>query len=194
MSSPSVTQASRRRQRSTRLTVSVGLLVIAAIVVVGAILTGSWATVVLSAVLAIVCGAASTRITYTELCDTRRDAAADRAAQAKDYLILARARSTEHEVYVRGIEARIAEREECLSELEGALGSAQKRAATATRKKNSETRRAATLSLQAEESRTAATDAELLAHELEQELTVLRSELDSVTAAWRAADGLRKHA
>ena len=194
MASPSVTQASRRRQRSTRLTVAVGLLVIAALVVVGAILTGSWAMVVFAAALAIGCGIASTRITYTELCDTRRDAAADRAAQAKDYLILARARSAEHEVYVTSIEARIAEREECLAELEGALGSAQKRAATATRKKNSETRRAAALSLQADESRTLAADAELRAHELEQELTVLRAELDSVTVAWRAADGLRKHA
>jgi hypothetical protein len=194
MASPSVTQASRRRQRSTRLTVSVGLLLIAALVVVGAVLTGSWAMVVFSSVLALGCGAASTRITYTELCDTRRDAAADRAAQAKDYLILARARSAEHDVYVTGIEGRIAERQQCLEELEGALGSAQKRAATATRKKNSETRRAATLSLQVEESQTVATDAALRAAELEQELTVLRSELDAVTVAWRAADGLRKHA
>lgn len=194
MASPSVTQASRRRQRSTRLTVSVGLLAIAALVVTGAALSGSWTAVVVAAAFAVLCGAASTRITYTELCDTRRDAAADRAAQAKDYLILARARSAEHEAYVVGIENRIAERQATLEELEGALGSAQKRAATATRKKNSETRRAASLVVKMEENETRAAGSALRAAELEQELTALRAELDAVTAAWRAADGLRKHA
>jgi hypothetical protein len=194
MSSPSVTQASRRRQRSTRLTVSAGLLAIGALVVLGAALSGSWPAVVAAGAVAVVLGTVATRLTYTELCDTRRDAAADRAAQAKDYLILARARSAEHQVYVTGIAARIAEREANLRELEEALGSAQKRAATATRRKNSETRRAATLSLQAEQSSAAATDAGVRVVELEQELTTLRAELEAITAAWRAADGLRKHA
>lgn len=194
MAFPSVTQASRRRQRSTRLTVAVGLLAIAALAVLGSALSGSWVAIVVAAVFAVVGGAASTRITYTELLDTRRDAAADRASQAKDYLVLARTRSDEHEMYVSNIEGRIAEREQCLFELEEALGSAQQRAATATRRKNAETRRAASLSIRAEHSEERAGQAALRAHELEQELDTLRSELGAVTSAWRASDNLRKHA
>lgn len=194
MASPSVTQASRRRQRSTRLTVSAGLLTTAALAVTGTALSGSSVALTVAAAVAVLCGVAATRITYTELCDTRRDAAADRATQAKDYLVLARARSDEHLVYVHNIEGRIAEREQSLGEIEEALGSAQKRAATATRKKNSETRRAASLSIQVEDSTSRATEALLRSHELEQELDALRAELGSVTAAWRAADSLRKHA
>lgn len=194
MASPSVTQAPRRRQRSTRLTVSVGLLVLAALAVTGTSLSGSVTALVVGAGLAVLCGVAATRITYTELCDTRRDAATDRATQARDYLVLAQVRSGEHQVYVGGIETRIRERERSLTELEEALGSAQKRAATATRVKNNETRRAASLTIQVADSETRAAEAGLRAHELEQELHALRSELDAVTAAWRAADNVRKHA
>lgn len=194
MASPSVTQAPRRRQRSTRLTASVGLLVLAALAVTGTSLSGSVTALVVAAGLAVLCGVAATRITYTELCDTRRDAATDRATQARDYLVLAQVRGAEHQVYVAGIETRIHERERSLAELEEALGSAQKRAATATRIKNHEIRRAASLTIQVTDSETRAAEAGLRAHELEQELDALRSELDSVTAAWRAADTLRKHA
>lgn len=194
MASPSVTQAPRRRQRSTRLTISAGLLVLAALAVTGTALSGSVTALVVAAALAVLCGVAATRITYTELCDTRRDAATDRATQAKDYLALAQARSAEHEVYVVGIETRIEERERCLAELEEALGSAQKRAATATRTKNNELRRAASLTIQVADSETRAAESGLRAHELEQELEGLRGELASVTAAWHAAENLRKRA
>ena len=39
-----------------------------------------------------------------------------------------------------------------------------------------------------------ATDAMVKVHELEQDLVTLRAELDSVTAAWHAAESMRRHA
>lgn len=199
MSSPSVTQATRRRQRSTRVTVAVGLILLAALGVTGAAVAvesagASWLLVVASGALAVVLGAAATRITHTELTDSRRAAAADRAKLAQGYSHLTAQRATEHAAYVATIEGRISEREETLIQLEMALSAAQRRAATATRKKNAESRRAAGLQVQLVSAEDRATDAMVQVHELEQELVTLRAELDSVTAAWHAAEGMRRHA
>jgi hypothetical protein len=199
MSSPSVTQATRRRQRSTRVTVAIGLILLAALGVTGAAVAvesagASWLLVVVSGALAVVLGAAATRITHTELTDSRRAAAADRAHLAQGYSHLTAQRATEHAAYVATIEGRIAEREEALVQIEMALSAAQRRAATATRKKNAESRRAAGLQVQLVQAEDRATDAMVKVHELEQELVTLRAELDSVTAAWHAAEGLRRHA
>ena len=81
-----------------------------------------------------------------------------------------------------------------LEQLEMALSAAQRRAATATRKKNAESRRAAGLQVQLVQAEDRATDAMVTVHELEQELVTLRAELDSVTAAWHAAESVRRHA
>ena len=67
--------AGRRRQRSTRLTVAVLLLVAAAALVVVAIASGSLVLVAVAAAAAVVLGAAATRITHSELAETRREAA-----------------------------------------------------------------------------------------------------------------------
>ena len=73
----------RRRQRSTRLTVAVALIVVSALAVAGAVLSGSWIFVTTAAVLGVVLGASATRITHSELLQARRDAARDRATQAR---------------------------------------------------------------------------------------------------------------
>ena len=80
MSSPSVTQATRRRQRSTRVTVAVGLILLAALVSPARLwrLVGSWSP---RRRARGALGAAATRITHTELADSRRAAAGDRAAR-----------------------------------------------------------------------------------------------------------------
>ena len=75
----------RRRQRSVRLTIAVALTTIAALLVLGAVLSGSWLLLTLAAVLGVALGAAATRITHTELMATRREAARDRAEQAQAY-------------------------------------------------------------------------------------------------------------
>ncbi len=199
MSSPSVTQATRRRRRSTRVTIAVGLILLAALGVSGAAAAvvsadASWLLLAGAAVLAVLLGAVATRITHNELLDSRRVAAADRARLAQGYSILTAQRAVEHAAYVGMIETRISEREETLDQLEMALSAAQRRAATATRKRHVEGRRSAGLQVQLVQAEDRATDAMVKVHELEQELVTLRAELDSVTAAWHAAQSIRRHA
>lgn len=182
-----------------RITVAIGLLLLAALGVSGAAFAvesagASWLLLAGAGALAVVLGAAATRITHTELADSRRQAAMDRAQLAQGYSHLTAQRAAEHASYVSTIESRINEREELLEQLEMALSAAQRRAATATRKKNAESRRAAGLQVQLVQAEDRATDAMVKVNELEQELVTLRAELDSVTAAWHAAEGLRRHA
>jgi chromosome segregation ATPase len=197
MSSPSLrAPKARRRQRSVRLTVAVGLLVLAALLVGGAVLSGSWLTLVLAAAVGVLLGAAATRITHSELMETRRDAARDRAEQAQAYRELTVARTAEQAEFTRTMESRIAAHESAISELEVALTSAQKRAAEATRKMNAEARRADVAEREGREKSEQLQDAEQRAAEaivrvaeLEQEIDVLRSEL----LAWQNAPQ-RRHA
>src|SRR3954466_6309513 len=86
----------RRRQRSTRLTVAVVLLVLAALAVLGAVLSGSWLLVTLAARPGGLLGAAPTPTPPPELARPRRDAARDRAEQARAYRDLTDVRSAEH--------------------------------------------------------------------------------------------------
>ena len=186
----------RRRQRSTRVTVAVALVVLAAVVVLGAVLSGSWLLVTLAALLSVTLGGAATRITHSELMATHREAARDRAQQAQAYRDLTRTRTAEHAEFTAGMESRIAEREGSLLELEIALTTAQKRAAEATRKMNAEARRADVaetegreLTASLDESEELAAEAIVRVAELEAELDVLRAEI----AAWRATPA-RRHA
>jgi hypothetical protein len=176
------------------VTAAVGLLVLAALVVTGAALSGSWLLVTVAAGLGVALGAAATRITHTELVESRVAAARDRAAQARAYNDLTEQRTSEHTSYVANVRARIAEKEQALDELELALSLSQRRAATSTRKRNAEGRRAAGLQVRLAEAEERAALAQLRAAELEQELLTLRAELDAVTAAWHAAEHQRKHA
>ena len=194
MSSPSATQVTRRRRRSTRVTVAIGLLVLAALVVTGAALSGSWLVVTVAAGLGVLLGIAATRITHSELADSRRKAAADRAAQAKAFASLSEERIAEHSSYISDMHARISEREHALEELEVALCSAQKRAAESIRKKNDESRRAAGLKVSLAMTEDRHHEALIRISQLEQEVAVLRSELDSVTTAWHNADNARRSA
>src|SRR6476660_6498876 len=132
----------RRRQRSVRLTIAVALLAISALLVLGGVLSGSWLALVLAALVGVVLGAAATRITHSELMETRREAARDRTQQAQAYRDLTVARTAEHAEFTATMQSRIASHEQSISELEEALTSAQKRAAEATRKMNAEARRA----------------------------------------------------
>ncbi len=195
MASPKA-PASRRRQRSTRLIVAVLLLSLSALVVIGAVLSGSWLMVTVAAGLSVVLGAAATRITHSELMASRRDAARDRAAQAQAYRDLTAARTVEQLAFSATMESRIAGQNDAIEELEGALIRAQRRAAEATRKLNSEARRAdvaeqegRATTHQLDEAEGRAAEAIVRVAELEQELDVLRAEL----LAWQATPA-RRHA
>jgi chromosome segregation ATPase len=175
------------------VTTAVCLLVLAALVVAGAALSGSWLLVTVAAGLGVALGAAATRITHTELVVSRVEAARDRATQAKAYNELTEVRTSEHASYVEDVQAKIAEREQALDELELALSLSQRRAATSTRKRNAEGRRAAGLQVRLTETEERERSAQLRIAELEQEVIALRAELESVTAAWHVVDQ-RRHA
>lgn len=192
MSSPTA----RRRQRSTRLTVAVALLTTAAVLVTVAFLGGSAWFQAFAAFSAVVLGAAATRITHTELLQSRRDAARDRAEQAQAYRELTDRRTAEHAEFSAAMTARVDRQEVALSELEVALSAAQKRAAEATLKFNAEARRAElaehegrATTRRLEEAEERAAEAALRVSELEQEIDVLRAEV----TAWEQQPG-RMHA
>ena len=175
------------------MTVAVCLIVLAALVVAGAALSGSWLLVTVAAGLGVALGAAATRITHTELVVSRVEAARDRATQAREYNDLTEVRTAEHASYVADVQARISEKEQALDELELALSLSQRRAATSTRKRNAEGRRAAGLQVRLTEAEERARVAQLRISELEQEVVALRAELESVTATWHVMDQ-RRHA
>lgn len=193
----------RRRQRSTRLTLAVVLLVVAAVVVLGAIVSGTTLLVSIAAALAVVLGAAATRIAHAELVDSRREAARDRAAQAQAYRDLTAARTAENAAFVATMNDKLEYTQGVVLELEEALAAAQQRAGEATRKLNAEARRADAAErdgrdakIRLEQSRAdaeaRASAAVLKVVELEQQLDVVRAELTTVTQSWHAAEARKR--
>jgi TolA-binding protein len=186
MSSPKA----RRRQRSTRLSIAVALVIIAADAVFSAVLAGSWGLLAAASLLGIALCAVAVRITHSELMQARRDHNRDRAAQAQGYAELTSTRTTEHTAYATGMEQRLSGHQTTIEELEVALTSAQKRAAEAARKVTAESRRAEqaeaegeSLARRLDEAETRAAEAILRVAELEAELDVARAEL----ASWQTA-------
>ena len=72
------------------------LLVLSAVLVGGAVASGSSLLVTAAAVLAVALGAAATKITHSELADARVEAARDRANQARAYAALTERRTAEN--------------------------------------------------------------------------------------------------
>jgi hypothetical protein len=133
---------SRRRQRSVRVTVAVALLSLATAAVVLALPTQSPVWLSVASVLALACGWAAARIIYTELAQSRRDNAADRAAQAQAYKSLFSERASQHAEFTTAMTDRIAARERELVELQEGLVEAQRRAGEAEARVQREARRA----------------------------------------------------
>lgn len=133
---------SRRRQRSVRVTVAVALLSVATAAVVLALPTQSALWLSIASVLALACGWAAARIIYTELLQSRRDNATDRAAQAQAYKSLFSERASEHAEFTSAMTDRIAAREKELAQLQEDLVSTQRRAGEAEARVAREARRA----------------------------------------------------
>jgi hypothetical protein len=190
MSSPQT----RRRQRSTRLVLAVALVITAAVVVIGAVLSASVMFVSVAAVLAVVLGATATRITHTELALARREAAADRAQQAQGYRRLTETRSAENHEFIGAMESRLGRADEAMTQLESAVVASQGRAADAMRRLNAEVRRAddaetegSRLAVALEDSEERAAEAIVRVCELEDENGVLRTENDVLKSELDAA-------
>ena len=190
MASPSATQATRRRQRSIRVTVAVGLIVLAALVVAGAALAAARGLLAHGRRRARRRPGRRRHPDHPHRAGRVPERGRTRPGRAGAGLLRARRRSGSPSTRRTSPthQARIDEREQALDELEMALLAAQRRAATSTRKRNAEGRRAAGLQVAARRGRGARRDAQLRVLELEQEVLALRAELDAVTAAWHAAE------
>ena len=174
-SSPKSTPAKGRRARSSRLTIAALLVFLAVVMVAGAIPTGSWLVVALAGSGCALLGVVATRLTRTEVIVARRDAARDRAEQARAYRDLASLRSAETGATISRLTSEITAREADIAALQDALVESHQSLAESVRGRE-----------QAE-----ADVADLAQQVMELELTVqgLQAELDAVTAL-----GLRRTA
>jgi hypothetical protein len=136
------TRSGRRRQRSVRITVAVFVLGVATAAVLLALPTQSPVWLSVAALLALACGWTSARIVYSELLQSRREAAADRAAQAQAYRTMFTERASEHAEFTTSMTDRLVRRDRENEDLTSALVAAKARAAAAETRVQREARRA----------------------------------------------------
>jgi hypothetical protein len=130
----------RRVQRSVRFAVASCLLAGAALVVVPTVITGSGTSA--AAVAALLAGVAACRIVYTEVVQTRAQAAQDRARQARAFAATVTRNLSEHAEFTRAIADRLQERDRTIRELHGTLRLSERRAVDAESRVRRESRRA----------------------------------------------------
>ena len=123
--------AVRRRQRSVRVTVAVSLLATATALVLLSLPTRSVLWLSLSSVTGLVLSWAALRMMWTEVLQSRRENAADRAAAARAYRELFTVRAAEHAEFTTAMTERLAEARLAQRELEGLLVQQQGRTAVA---------------------------------------------------------------
>ena len=169
----------RRRQRSVRVTVAVMLLSTATAGVLAALPTQSPVLLSASSVGALALGWASLRIMWSEVLQSRRENAADRAATASAYKSLFTLRAAEHAEFTTAMTERLAESNVSVRELQGELVQAQRQAADAL--------------VRAESAEETLDTARVRVSELEQSIEVLRAEREAeeadALASWEAEGG-----
>jgi chromosome segregation ATPase len=111
--------------------VAVALLSVATAGVLAALPTQSPVLLSASAVIALVLAWAAVRIMWTEVLQSRREHAADRAATASAYRSLFSERAAEHAEFTTAMTERLAESNLSVRELQGELVQAQRQAAEA---------------------------------------------------------------
>jgi chromosome segregation ATPase len=170
---------SRRRQRSVRLTVAVVLLSVATAGVLATLPTQSPVLLSASAVIALVLAWAAVRIMWTEVLQSRREHAADRAATASAYRSLFSERAAEHAEFTTAMTERLAESTLSVRELQGELVQAQRQAADAL--------------VRAESSEHTLDQARDRVAQLERSIEMLRAEREAeeadALASWEAEGG-----
>ena len=113
------------------MTVAVALLAFATVAVVLAVPTQSPVWLTFSSVLALACGWAAARIVYSELAQSRRDNARDRAQQAQAYREMFAERAVEHAAFTTSMTDRMRRADVEVAELQDSIVAAQRRAAEA---------------------------------------------------------------
>jgi hypothetical protein len=131
---------SRKVQRSVRVTLATGMVAFAALAVVVAVATATW--VEGAAVLAVLLGAVAVRVVYSEVTQTRRETARERAAQARSFTDHMSTTLADHAVFTSRMSARLAERDTTITELRGTVRLAEARADEAEQRVRREARRA----------------------------------------------------
>ena len=164
---------SRRRQRSVRVTVAAALLVLGAVAVLVALSLATVPALSVASVLSLVCGWAAARIIYTELVQSRRTHARDRAEQAQSFKALFTERSAEHAAFAEAMGDRLTAREREVRELESTLRLSECRATDAEERVRREARRA--------------NQAQERVSELEVALAIRTAEEADELASWEAA-------
>jgi hypothetical protein len=167
----------RRRQRSVRVTVAVFVLGVATTAVLLALPTQSPLWLSVAALLAVACGWVSARIVYSELVQSRREAAADRAAQAQAYRSMFTERASEHAEFTTSMTDRLVRRDRENQELTSALLGAKVRAAAAEARVQREARRA-------NEAQERVQELTGRVHELEEALVIRHAEEVDELASW----------
>ncbi len=132
---------SRRRPRSARSVLAVGVLSLASVGALGALVSGSPQLLVAAVVLAVGCGWLALRLTTTELKLLRRHAARDRAWQAAAFRDHATRASEEHAAFATAMTQRLTARAREVRELEGTLRLSEARACAAEDRIRREVRR-----------------------------------------------------
>lgn len=169
----------RRRQRSVRVSVAVVLLSVATLAVLLALPTQSPVLLSAAAVGALALGWVSLRIMWTEVLQSRRENAADRAASASAYKSLFSLRAAEHAEFTTAMTERLAESNLSVHELQGALVQAQRQAADAK--------------VRAESTEQHLSEARQRVEELENSIEMLRAEKAAeeaeALASWEAEGG-----
>jgi hypothetical protein len=124
----------RRRQRSVRVTVSVSLLSAAVVAVLASLPTRSVLWLSIASVVAVGLAAAALRTMWTEVLQSRRENAADRAAAAAAYRNLFAVRAAEHADFTAAMTERLAQATLANRELEGLIVQHETRAQRAESK------------------------------------------------------------
>lgn len=133
----------RRRQRSVRVTVALSLLTTATVLVLLSLPTRSVLWLSLASVTALVLSWAALRMMWTEVAQSRRENAADRAAAALAYRDLFTARAAEHAEFTTAMTERLAQAQLDRRHLQGMLERQRDRADDAEARLASATRAAA---------------------------------------------------
>ena len=129
----------RRRQRSTRVTVAVSLLSVAVAAVLVSLPTRSALWTAVASVTAMALAAGALRTMWTEVLQSRRENAADRAAAAAAYRNLFSQRAAEHAAFTTAMTERLAQAHLAAHELEGLVVQHETRARRAESKLATET-------------------------------------------------------
>lgn len=98
--------------------------------------------VAVAAGAAVILGLVALRIMYAEVVETRRRSSADRAAQAKSFGAALATQRTEHTAYVSSLNARLSDKDRTITELDGTVRLAERRADLAEDKVKRESQRA----------------------------------------------------